>query len=56
MVTGIRSDCIAVVNDNKIVRNPSTGHLITKRECKDYRIFFDKRVICDNYQTYPYGY
>lgn len=58
MVTGDRSDSISVIIDeNKIVRNPSTGHLLTKRESKDYKIVFDKRVICDNdYLTYPYGY
>ncbi|XP_052813916.1 uncharacterized protein LOC128240969 [Mya arenaria] len=56
MVTGKGDECVTVVDENKIVRNPSTGHVITKRETKDYRIVFDKRVIADNYNTYPYGY
>lgn len=56
MVTGKGKDCVSVVDANKIVRNPATGHVITKREAKDYRIVFDKRVMTDNYYTQPYGY
>ncbi|WAR07908.1 hypothetical protein MAR_017866 [Mya arenaria] len=57
MVTG-KSDVehITVVDEHKIVRNPSTGHVITKRENKDYKIVFDKRIIGEEYNTYPYGY
>lgn len=55
MVTGKGDKCMTVVDEHKIVRNPSTGHLITKRECKDYKIVFDKRVIKEDYQTVPYG-
>lgn len=56
MVTGHSNvDCVSVVDENKIVRNPSTGHVITKREAKDYKIVFDKRVIKEDYQTVPYG-
>ncbi|XP_053390895.1 uncharacterized protein LOC128553745 [Mercenaria mercenaria] len=56
MVTGKVDECVTVVDENKIVRNPSTGHVITKRETKDYKIVFDKRVISKEYTTYPYGY
>lgn len=55
MVTGKGTDRISVVDENKIVRNTSTGHLITKCEYKDYKIVFDKRVIKENYHTVPYG-
>jgi len=53
-----RSNCdrVSLVNENTIVRNPSTGHVITKREMKDYRIVFEKRVITDGSHTQPYGY
>lgn len=36
-------DHISVVDENKIVRNPTIGHTITKREIKDYKTVFDKR-------------
>ncbi|WAR06290.1 hypothetical protein MAR_021659 [Mya arenaria] len=55
MVTGHSNvDHTSVIDENRIVRNPSTGHVLTKREIKDY-IVFDKRVIKYDYQTVPYG-
>ncbi|WAR10918.1 LOW QUALITY PROTEIN: hypothetical protein MAR_035994 [Mya arenaria] len=55
MVTGKSADDhIAVVDENKIVRNPTL--VITKREVKDYKIVFDKRVITDKNRTQPYAY
>lgn len=42
------------VGDNKIVRNPATGHDKTKLETKDYTIVFEKRFIVNNYQSMPY--
>ena len=56
MVTGQGSDHVTLVDDNKIVRNPSNGHVITRRETKDYKIVFDKRVIGRVYNTNPYGF
>ncbi|WAR15803.1 hypothetical protein MAR_030397 [Mya arenaria] len=56
MVTGKGNVCVTVIDENKIARNPSTGHIITKRENKDYKIVFDKRVIGKEYLTHPYGY
>ena len=50
-----KSKIVSVVDEHKIVRNRSTGHVITKRECKDYKIVFDKRVIKEDYHTVPYG-
>lgn len=47
---------IKVVDDKKIVHNPSIGHVMTKRENKEYAIVFDKRIIVDNYCTKPYGF
>lgn len=55
MITGKGKDCVTVVDENKIARNPSTGHVISKRESKDYRIVFDKRVIKEGFCTVPYG-
>jgi hypothetical protein len=57
MVTGqMQNQCIKVVDRNKIVRNRETCCIITKTEIKDYKIVFDKRVISENYNSFPYGY
>ena len=51
-----KSGSLTVVDKHRIRRNPSTGHIITTTENKDYRIVFDKRVIHGNELiTYPYG-
>ena len=46
---------ISVVDEFKMRRNPSTGHIITTKESKDYKIVFDKRVISEGLKTFPYG-
>lgn len=56
MLIGKGDESVTVVNENKIVRNPSTEHILTKRETKDYRVVFDKRVIIRDYKTKPSGY
>ncbi|WAQ94994.1 LOW QUALITY PROTEIN: hypothetical protein MAR_007465 [Mya arenaria] len=55
MVTG-KSEVkhIAVVMKTRL--NPTLGHIITKREVKDYKIVFDRRVITNKNHTQPYGY
>jgi len=55
MVTGEFEKCVTVANEHKIVKNPSTGHILTKRETMNYRIVFDKRVITADYHTVLYG-
>ena len=57
LVTGQRAaSSIKVIDKNKIVRNPDTCNIITKMECKDYRIVYDKRVLSDKFDSFPYGY
>jgi len=57
MVTnGKKDEVITVIDENKISRDQKNARIITKEECKDYEIVFDKRVIVDNYNTKPYGY
>ena len=57
LVTGNRQgQTIPVVNEHKIDRNKTIGQIITRVEKKDYRIVFDKRIVKDTIQTYPYGY
>lgn len=56
LVTGkYESNSVTVVDECKIRRNPTTGHIITTTEMKDYKIVFDKRVIGQMFHTYPYG-
>lgn len=46
----------SVLNAHKISRCRDSGKLLTTCERKDYKLVFDKRVIGDNYISYPYGY
>lgn len=58
MVTNGKKDdvVLTVIDENKISRDQKNARIITKEECKDYKIVLDKRVIVDNYNTKPYGY
>ncbi|XP_053392045.1 uncharacterized protein LOC128554759 [Mercenaria mercenaria] len=47
---------VSVVDANKISRARDTAQLVTVSERKDYQIVFDKRVIRENYVSYPYGF
>lgn len=49
------TDVVKVIDEHKSCRNISTGSSITRTETKDYKIVFDKRVIADDFVTYPYG-
>lgn len=51
------SRVIVTHNPNKIVRDSKEKRIFTKKECKKYRLVFDKRVLdYDTLQSYPYGY
>ncbi len=40
---------------NKIQRM-AEREIITRTEQKTYRVVFDKRRVCPNFMTYPFGY
>jgi hypothetical protein len=44
------------VTNNQITRDKVTKQLVNKDETKTLSFNFDKRIIVENYDTYPYGY
>ena len=55
-VTNYPNASVSVQNTHKIARDRDSVKLMTTTERKDYRLVFDKRVIGDNYVSYPYGF
>jgi len=47
---------VSVINAHKITRDRNNAQLVTTSERKDYRLVFDKRVVRENYMSFPYGY
>lgn len=56
MVTGAENRTVAVKDEHMIARDKNNCRIITTEQNKDYKIVFDKRVISNQYQTYPYGF
>ena len=50
------TDTITVNIPFKIARNKNDKNVATRREDKDYRIVYSKRVIVNNFDTLPYGF
>ena len=50
------SDTKKVVHDPHRIARVKFGQVITRQECKDYRLVYTKRVILDDFKTLPYGY
>ena len=51
-----QSKYVEVPNDRKICRDKKLGILYNRKESKCYKMVFTKRVIGENYNTFPYGY
>jgi len=47
---------VEILYDNQITRDPATKQLVNKNQIKTLNFNFDKRVICYNFDTVPYGY
>ncbi len=45
-----------MVKDKRILRDNRTKNLITKKAPKTLDFNFDKRIVTDTFDTYPYGY
>ncbi|XP_078684907.1 uncharacterized protein LOC144918222 [Branchiostoma floridae x Branchiostoma belcheri] len=56
MVADNSPETVDIINDHKIVRNKKSKTVLSKREVKQYRLVYDKRVIQDDFNTLPYGY
>lgn len=56
MVTGAKLEDVVVNDGFQIVRNRNTSELLTTQRSKTYKLVFDKRVLADNYMSFPYGY
>ena len=56
MVKGVGPEKISVDIPFKIIRDTKEKSVKTRRECKNYRIVYTKRVIVNNFNTFPCGF
>ena len=56
LVTENPTEKITVTDTHKIIRDRNTTKLLTLSQNKDYKLVFDKRVIRENFMSFPYGY
>jgi hypothetical protein len=55
MVRGEKKS-VTITDEHKIRRNIKFADIITCVEEKDYMIVFDKRVLMDDFTSFPYGF
>lgn len=55
MITINETSVVLVQNDYKIARD-SNFEIVTRKENKDYKLVFDKRVLQKDLTSVPYGY
>lgn len=56
MITTNETSVVTVQNDYKIARDSNTTEIVTRKENKDYKLVFDKRVLQKDLTSVPYGY
>ncbi|XP_062578112.1 uncharacterized protein LOC134240005 [Saccostrea cucullata] len=56
MITSSEAPVVTVRNNYKIARDSKTTELITRKENKEYKFVFDKRVLQSGLISVPYGY
>ena len=55
-VTKRQNASVSVFNAHKITRDRDLAKIVSIPQRKDYRLVFDKRVLLDQYISYPFGY
>ena len=56
LVTQEPKKIVTVHDSHKITRKRDNTKLLSVSQYKDYRLVFDKRVVRENYMSFPYGY
>ena len=56
MVRSESKGVVTVKDSFKIIRDRTNTKLLTTSQTKDYRLVFDKRVVRDQFISYPYGF
>lgn len=56
MITSTGTSVVTVRNDYKIPRDSKMTEIITRKENKDYKRVFDKRILLRGLISVPYGY
>lgn len=56
MINNYKTSVVTVQNDYKIVQDSNTTEIVTRKENKDYKLVFDKRVLQKDLTSVPYGY
>lgn len=56
MITTNETSVVTVLYDYKIARDSNTTEIVTRKENKDYKLVFDKRVLQKDLTSVPYEY
>lgn len=56
MINTNKTSVVTVQNDYKINRDSNATEIVTRKESKDYKLVFDKRVLQKDLTSVPYGF